>query len=121
MEGAIKKKRICERGERIMAKAETLDTWNEVQAVEGEIFRFEEAGDKIVGELVEKEENVGENNSMLYHIMNGDGNIESIWGSTVIDSRFKKIEPHTMVKIVFNGWKQGESGRKYKDFTVYTK
>jgi hypothetical protein len=45
----------------------------------------------IEGVFTDRQENVGPNNSMLYILTDKDGKTTSVWGGTVIDSRFKSV------------------------------
>src|SRR3990167_5432471 len=75
-------------------------------------------GDFIEGLLVEKNANVGPNNSMMYVLEVGEEKV-GVWGSAVIDTKMAKVAVGKMVKIEFKGMEEGKGGRTYKDFRVY--
>lgn len=91
-------------------KVEMSDSWNAEEEKE------------IVGVLVDKQENVGPNESRLYTIETKDGERVGVWGSSVLDSRMKQIYVGEEVKIEFKGWeKNPQTGREYKLYEVYHK
>lgn len=80
----------------------------------------------LMGKLVRKQENVGPNNSMMYHleVTEGDdkGKVIGVWGSTVIDTKFDSIPLNSLVKIESLGKVKSEkTGREYEDFKVLYK
>lgn len=79
-----------------------------------------EPGDTIQGIYREKKEDIGTNKGNLYEIETDDGVI-GVWGSTVLNTRFKKLEKGKMVKIVYKGEVESKTGRKYYDYDVYMK
>ncbi|MFW6173242.1 MAG: hypothetical protein ACOC5T_05805 [Elusimicrobiota bacterium] len=83
-------------------------------------FKLEE-GDTIVGVFKGKREGIGKNDGTIYEIKTEDG-MRGIWGSTVIDTRFKNLEEGEMIKVVYKGQtKSKKSGREYYDYDVYHK
>lgn len=75
---------------------------------------------EIVGVLVNKEENVGPNESMMYTIETETGERLGVWGSTVLNSRMGQVPVGTEVKIVYKGKATSDkTGRQYKDYEVY--
>ena len=92
-------------------KVESGNTWNYLE--EGDNSEFE-------GIYVSKEENVGENNSIVYTLQK-DGNMVTVWGSTVLDIRMKSVQIGEEVKMVYKGKKPSEKrkGKFYNDFDVY--
>lgn len=96
------------------------DKWEKVEIAPA--FKFENEGDEIEGVLVDVEENVGDNNSMLYTLKTKKGR-EGVWGSTVLDIRMKGIEKGEQVKIVFLGKEESKKrkGASYKNFDIFHK
>lgn len=88
-----------------------------------ETWTPENEGDELVGIYQLKSTNVGPNKSNVYEVKRHDGTIVSLWGSTVIDSKFDDpTDPITVgeeVRIVFNGKRVGKRGGQYKDFSVF--
>lgn len=78
------------------------------------------AGDSIEGRYIEKNTNIGDNNSTMY-ILEVGNEMVGVWGSTVLDTKFKSIATGKMVAIEYLGKKKSETGaRTYKDFWVGT-
>ena len=91
----------------------------EFKKIEFNTWSPEKIGDNIVGVLLGKEIDVGVNKSSIYSLQTEDGEIVSVWGSSVIDPRLKNAEVGTVVKITFLGEQLSEkSGRTYKDYDV---
>jgi len=78
--------------------------------------------DKVMqGLLVSKEENVGPNESNLYSF-EVDGQIISVWGSAIIDTRLKNAGVGELVTIIYYGkMVSPKTKREYKHFEVYHK
>lgn len=98
------------------------EEWKEVGAG-GDVWDFKELGKgaEFVGVYISKEENVGENNSNLYTFENKDNNIVQIWGTTLLDSRFKNFKPGEEVKVIYLGEEpsQKRKGSTYHNFQVF--
>lgn len=75
-----------------------------------EIWKPERDGDFIEGVLVNKEPEVGENKSWMYHIETPNG-VQSVWGSAVLDSRMKFVKVGQKVFITFKGLGEIKPGR----------
>ena len=72
----------------------------------------------VQGIYISKEEGIGDNNNNVYNL-EIDGEVTSMWGSTVLDSAFSKIRPGQEVNIKFLGKeKNPKSGRTYNNFEV---
>lgn len=95
--------------------------------LEGEDWIKESSGDvpihefveyePLQGVLVEKRENVGANNSMMYVLEKKDGQRVSFWGSSIIDQRMSNKQPGQELAIMYKGEAKSEkTGRKYKDY-----
>lgn len=86
------------------------------------------SGDKFFGIYIDKEENVGPNNSNLYNFVRyADQDFTqrmgefSVWGTTLLDTRFKNFVRGENVAIVYLGKQSSEQrkGSKYHNFEVY--
>ena len=73
------------------------------------------------GVFMGKQENVGPNNSMLYHFIDDDGDAYSVWGTTVLDDRLGGIEIGETVIIQYEGKQKTKNGGSYKAYTVLHK
>ena len=75
----------------------------------------------IEGVFVSKEENVGPNHSNLYTLELPDHSHLAVWGNTILDTRFKNLQPGDQVKIEYLGKKKSKKrkGAEYHDFEVY--
>lgn len=75
---------------------------------------------EIVGTLVSVETEVGSNASNLYTLKKANDELVSIWGTTLLDSRFKKTEIGSEIKLVYLGKTQSEkTGRTYHNFDFF--
>ena len=101
------------------------DNWTEAGSASDETWKPETAGDEVTGKLVKKRDNVGANSSNMYYLEqeadNGDTLTISVWGSTVLDTKFEEIPMNSMVKIEFLGSVKGKGPKPYKDFKVLYK
>ena len=82
-------------------------------------------GNVLTGYYLSKKENIGQNNSNIYEFEVIDpaeraGSQVSIWGSQLLDGRFKDIPLGCMVRVTFLGNRQPSTpkGRAYQDFKV---
>lgn len=75
-----------------------------------------EINDTIIGEYLECET---VNKSHLYAIKTSDQGVLKVWGSKILDDLMKPISPKTMVKIVYLGMVNPESGNPYHNWEVY--
>lgn len=73
----------------------------------------------IIGTYMHSKEDQGPNHSMVY-VLQEDGRDEatSVWGSTVLDSRFEEIPTRSRVKIEYLGEVKGKGPKPYKNFKV---
>jgi len=93
--------------------------WEKVVPVLTETWDFDK-NNELEGTFVEVKNNVGPNESNIYHIKTDKEEV-AIWGNTVLDGRLKDFQKGQFVKIVYNGESTSEkTGRTYKDFDVYT-
>lgn len=97
--------------------ADTNDGWKE--AAPSDTWKPEGKGDEIVGLLVDVQENVGSNSSMLYTIQVGEER-KNVWGSVVLDSRMRGVKVGEEVKIIYQGLGEKKGGNNApKLFTVF--
>ena|SRR3990167_9640723 len=92
-------------------KQEIGNTWN---------YKEEGAGAEFKGTYLSKEEHVGENDSNLYNF-DVAGEAISVWGTTVLDTRFKNLKPGEEVIIEYLGEvpSPNRKGKTYHSFEVY--
>lgn len=77
-------------------------------------------GDSIQGFYVNKREGVGANASNVYEIKLPDGQLVSIWGSSLLDGKFNEIPMGCEVRVEYLGIAQPKTsgGRAYANFRV---
>lgn len=94
------------------------DNWEKVEM--SPTWDYEE-NKTLIGVFVQKEEGVGPNESNLYTIETKDGERLGVWGSTVLDTRFKNIQIGEEVKIVYKGLVKSKQrkGAEYHDFDLF--
>ncbi len=96
--------------------------WQEAGSGTNETWKPENEGDTIQGLYQSKKENVGVNNSNIYLILvDGQEEAVSIWGSTVLDTKFQEISIGSEVKIEYLGKVKSKAPQPYKDFKVLYK
>lgn len=79
-------------------------------------------GAYIIGKLVQKRTKVGKDKKNVYVIKKSDGEIVSVWGTSLIDKRLSNKEVGQELAIVYNGKRTSQgSGREYHDFRFYFK
>ena len=98
----------------------TDETWKKVEMGNTWNYIEEGKGAEIIGVYISKEENVGENKSIIY-TLEVNGETVSVWGSTVLDVRMKNIKAGEDVKIVYLGREpsQKRKDKTYHNFDVY--
>ena len=87
-------------------------TYKEVGNELPEFWVHEEEGDSIEGIYKQKIENVGKNNSSVY-VLDVDGELRSVWASTVIDSKMIYISEGDNIRITYKG-----KEKKYKNYII---
>lgn len=92
------------------------DEWIEVGT--GPTWDFKEEKE-LMGTYVSKEEGVGQNNSNLYNIKKADGSVIGVWGNTMLDDKFKKIQVGESIKIVYLGMEKSKAGKQYHNYKVF--
>jgi hypothetical protein len=92
------------------------DDWVKIEQESGETWDFQK-DKELQGVLIAKEEHVGPNDSSMYRIQKTDDTEIGVWGNTVLDGRFKKIEVGEEVKLVYLGkLKSPKTNREYHGF-----
>ena len=76
-----------------------------------EDWKYENDGDSIEGVLVQKQENIGPNNSMLYSIETSEGP-KNVWGATILDQRMALVKVGEKVKVTYKGLAEAKFGKK---------
>src|ERR1700753_526332 len=95
------------------------DEWEEIVAETNDDV-WDRKG-PIEGKLVEIKQDIGPNESMLYILKTAKGKV-SVWGSTVLDTKFSGIDNGSLVRIEPQGKVKSEkTGREYQDFKVFVK
>lgn len=97
--------------------------WQEV-GNSGESITWDKIG-TLIGTYKRMKTNVGPNESNVYELEVKDGEetqTYSIWGSSVINTKFEQIEVGSMVKIEALGTATSpKTGRTYNDFKILVK
>ena len=78
----------------------------------------ENENDAVVGIYLSSQSEVGSNKSMVYNLEQPNGKIISVWGSTVLDSKFKLVKFGDDIRIIYLGKVKPDKGREYKDFKI---
>jgi len=74
----------------------------------------------VEGVFIDKKEDVGPNHSNVYTFEREDGSLIDVWGSGVLDTRFKNLKPGMEVRVVYLGKTKSEkTGRTYHNFDVF--
>lgn len=88
--------------------------WQEVR--NGEVFKFMNPNDNVVGFLVGKRK--GDFEAQVYDLEFKDKQFV-VFGGAVLDRKLDKVQIGDLIKITYLGEKTGEkTKRKYKDFKV---
>jgi len=80
------------------------------EKVEAKTWKPINPNDFIEGKLKSIQDEVGGNNSMLYHIDKGN-EVEGVWGSAVLDPLMRDARLGDQVKIVFTGLGTAKPGK----------
>lgn len=83
----------------------------------GDSWKPENKGDSVQGIFTGVKTDVGINRSNVYVLKTNDSEV-SVWGSTVLDTKFQEISEGDEVKIEFLGLVKGTGPKPYKDFDV---
>ena len=97
----------------------TADEWEEIGAVMPAWDYKEEK--ELSGVYVSREENVGQHNSVMYHIQKEDGSEIGVWDNTVLSDKFAKLVIGDEITISYKGMSESEAGRQYHDFKIIRK
>ena len=73
-------------------------------------WEYKEDGDFIEGVLVQVQEGIGSNDSMLYSIEISEGVVENVWGSAILDQRMSLVKVSEKVKITYKGLGEAKGG-----------
>lgn len=96
-----------------------MSDWEEIVAETNDEVWDRKAS--IEGLLVDIKSDIGPNESFLYVLKTKEGKV-SLWGSTVLDTKFEGIANGSQVRIEPQGKVTSEkSGRTYQDFKVFVK
>ena len=80
------------------------------QEISPENWVYDKDGDFIEGVLVQVQENIGPNDSMLYSIETPEG-VKNVWGATVLDQRMALVNVGEKIKITFKGLGEAKPGK----------
>lgn len=92
------------------------DQWVEVGRVP--TWDFKESKE-LTGTYIAKEEGVGLKDTNLFKIQKEDGSVVGVWGNTMINDTFQKIQIGDEVRIVYLGMEESKNGRSYHSFKIY--
>jgi hypothetical protein len=93
--------------------------WEEIKDPEDEIWRPEAIGEEISGKYIRREDDVGMYHSTKYTLDTKNGE-RGVFGSTVLDNKFKDVPLGCEVKIVYQGEKPSTPPKKpFKLFQVF--
>ena len=99
-----------------------LEGFTEAGSASNETWKPENEGDNIKGTYTALKENVGVNKSNIYMIQRaGETEALSVWGSTVLDTKFQEIPIGSIVYIEYLGKVKSKAPQPYKDFKVLYK
>lgn len=97
------------------------DEWKPVQ---GDVFQFDSEGSSIQGTLQKVRDGqyfrTNGEKSKVYDIMTSDG-VKTIFGTAILERQMASVNEGDKVKVVYKGEVDTKSGRKAKDFDVFTK
>jgi len=75
--------------------------------------QWEQVGNYVVGEYLGMQEKVGPNASRLYNLRADDGEVVSVWGTTVLDNRMDllRVPAGKRLTIIFVGESEAKKGQ----------
>ena len=74
-------------------------------------WSYSEDGDSVEGVLVQIQEEVGPNKSMLYSVETSEG-VKSVWGSIILDQRMALVKAGDKLRITYKGLGEAKGGHK---------
>lgn len=79
------------------------------------------AGDALEGTFIKVQPNVGANHANVYTFKTNDGEMVSVWGSTILDTRFENLNPGEEVMIKYLGLIESKQrkGAHYHSYEVF--
>lgn len=113
---ALTKQELTELFGDVTYEKETGQTYNAWNTSKNPDFK---KGAVFAGNLMEKRESVGPNNSKMYIIENRDHEIWALWGSTLIDQRMANKEIGQFIVIEYLGKEKGKRGTEYHNYDFY--
>ena len=75
-----------------------------------EFWEYKNDNDEVSGVLINIQEDVGENKSMLY-TLEVEGKPKNVWGSAILDQRMVGVKVGDLIKIIFKGLGESKPGR----------
>lgn len=98
-----------------------MSEWKKVEM--GNVWNYKEEGKgaELIGLFTGKEEHIGENDSNVYSFEVEGGENITIWGTTLLDMRFKNLKVGEEVKVVYLGAEPSpkRKGKTYHNFEVW--
>ena len=103
-----------------MAKnTDNKNEWKEIKDAEDVVWKPVRMGDEISGKYIRMEEDVGMYHSNKYTLETEDGEVD-VFGSTVLDNKFKDGPLGYEVKIIYQDEKPSAPPKKpFKSFQVF--
>jgi len=95
-----------------------MENQRNFEKVEPNVWKPENAGDRIEGTLIRKSTGVGVNESNTYHLEKDDRSQWMLWGSTILDGRMDFINEGDYVRITYDGVKKNSRNQDTKQYTV---
>lgn len=90
--------------------------WKKIET--NAMWDFEE-DKELIGVFMGAETEVGPNASNVYTFRKADNTLISVWGNTILDSRFKNLVKGEEVKVEYKGKSTSpKTGRTYHNFDV---
>lgn len=83
----------------------------EYEEIIPQMWKPENEGDMIEGELLQKQTGLGnDKTSTLYHLQTKDG-LKKLWGSTILDDRMAAVKEGRHVRITYKGLGEAKKGK----------
>lgn len=93
--------------------------WREEAQSDKEAEKTVYIGAVVEGIYEDKRENIGENDSTMYMIRSADGELYSVWTTTILKDKMEKIPMGSEVRIECLGEQKAKTGgRVYTNFKV---